>query len=95
MLIRLKSIDKELLYKIFCLDNQAFVAMVIKMSKHHVNTHHNQFSYNSKESVVNVYKPEQILLPLSTFLFSFKRESLTFNYYYDSKNDKIKAEKVS
>lgn len=94
-MIRLKSIDKELLYKVFCLDNQAFVALIIKMSKHHVDTHHNQFSYNSKESLVNVYKPEQILLPVPAFLFSFKRENLNFNYYYDSKNEKIKAEKVS
>lgn len=83
-----------MLYKIFCLDNQAFVALIIKMSKHHVDTYHNQFSYNSKESVVNVYKPEQILTPLHSFLFSFKRENLNFNFYYESKNEKVKAEKV-
>ena len=69
--------------------------MIIKMSKHHIDTHHNQFSYNSKEVKVNVYKPEQILLPLPAFLFSFRRENLAFNYYYDARNEKIKAEKVS
>jgi len=64
------------------------------MSKHHIDTHHNQFSYQSREPKVNIYKPEQILVPLADFLFSYRRDNLCFNFYYDSRNEKIKAEKV-
>ena len=65
------------------------------MSKHHVDTHHNQFSYNSKETVVNVHKPEQILMPVDSFFYSIKKEMTAFNTPGDLKAEKIKAEKVS
>lgn len=64
------------------------------MSKYQVDIHHNQFAYNSKTPKVNIYKSEQILLPLPKFMFSYIRDSLNFNYNYDSKNEKIKVEKV-
>lgn len=64
------------------------------MSKHHVDTHQNQFSCRKQESIADAYKPEQILQPLSNFLFGLRQENLKFNYSYDLKNDRIKAEKV-
>jgi len=69
--------------------------MVIKMTKHHMDTHHNQFSYNIKDSAVSIYKTEQISLPVTAFLFSFRRESLSFNHFDEAKNEKIRAEKVN
>lgn len=94
LLNRLKSIDKELLYKIFCLDNQGFVAFIIKMSKIYIDTQDNQFSVKKKHSNIDIYRQNQILIPLEDFIFYTKSSSLNFNYYSNNKCEKSKAEKV-
>lgn len=89
----MKSIQKELLYKIFCIDNQAFVAMITKMLKQQMDICTNKFSY-AKDQKVDIYKPDQILMPLSSFFYSVKKDQTAFNTPVDLKVEKIKAEKV-
>mgnify|MGYP006978835403 CR=1 FL=1 len=83
-----------MLYKIFCIDNQAFVALIAKMLKQQLELSTNKFSY-AKEQKADIYKPEQILMPVDSFFYSIKKELTAFNTLGDSKAEKIKAEKVS
>lgn len=91
-LTRLKSIQKELLYKIFCIDNQPFVALILKMQKQ-LAFSKNKFLF-AKDQKVNIYKSEQILIPLTDFIYAVDKNQMNFNFSADTKEEKIKAEEV-
>lgn len=82
-----------MLYKIFCIDNQAFVALIAKMLKQQMDHSNNKFTL-AKEQKVDIYKPEQILMPVGSFFYAITKEMTAFNSPGDLKAEKIKAEKV-
>lgn len=63
------------------------------MLKQQLDHSTNKFSY-AKEQKADIYKPEQILMPVDSFFYSIKKEFTAFNTIGDSKAEKIKAEKV-
>lgn len=63
------------------------------MLKQQMDHSDNKFAL-SKEQKVEMYKPEQILMPVDTLFYSIKKEMTAFNTPGDFKAEKIKAEKV-
>lgn len=64
------------------------------MVRQQIDNSTNKFSY-AKEQKINLYKPEQILMPLSDFFYAVKEDQMNFNYPAETKNEKLKAEKVN
>lgn len=97
ILIRLRAIDKTLLYKIFCIENQAFVSLILKMVNCQLETQKNFFSIvSNKEIDTNyLYKPSSMLMPLDKIMFSIKRDTLTFNGYANKNKLVLNAKKVN
>lgn len=63
------------------------------MLKQQLDHSTNKFTY-AKDKKVNIYKPEQILMPLGSFIYSVKKDQMAFTTPGDTKAEKIKAEKV-
>lgn len=68
--------------------------MILKMSKHYIDTRQSQFAYGKKDCKVNIYAAEQILLPVKRFLFLTTNENFSFNFRNDARTVLLKAEKV-
>lgn len=63
------------------------------MLKQQLDNFTNKFSY-AKDQKVDIYKSDQILMPVSSFFYSVKKDQTAFNTPFDLKAEKIKAEKV-
>ena len=65
-----------MLYQIFCITNPSFVALIMKMFKHQLETNRAGFSIIGSESKNNSYRKdhlcrsEQVLEPLSALMHS-------------------------
>ena len=96
-LMRLRNIDKPLLYRIFSIENQSFVSLVLKMVNCQLETQKNFFSLvNSKESDTSyLYRLGSMLMPLDKIMFSIKRDTLSFNGYINKNKVILNAKKVS